>query len=248
MRVNALTTRVSTLLKTVAVACAAMFLLFAARAFAQEQPGVQSLSAVRLAAERALRRAIDPAPAGVQLAAATLDPRLRLLPCGGALQTYLQPPRGSQARVAVRVSCRQGATWSVNVPVEISREQQVLVLKRAVARGEILGAGDVVAQKRVLAGLASPFVASIDQLSGRPTRRPLPEGTAITAEALSPLLLIHRGQNVTLTASAGGFEVRAPGRAMSDAGAQQRLRVQNLESLKVVEGVAESDSVVRVSP
>jgi flagella basal body P-ring formation protein FlgA len=35
---------------------------------------------------------------------------------------------------------------------------------------------------------------------------------------------------------------------MSDAGAQQRLRVQNLESLKVVEGVAESDSVVRVSP
>jgi flagella basal body P-ring formation protein FlgA len=53
---------------------------------------------------------------------------------------------------------------------------------------------------------------------------------------------------VTLTASAGGFEVRAPGRAMSDAAAQQRLRVQNLESLKVVEGVAESEGVVRVTP
>ena len=40
---------------------------------------------------------------------------------------------------------------------------------------------------------------------------------------------------------------RAPGRALADAAAQQRLRVQNLESLKVVEGVAESEGVVRVS-
>jgi flagella basal body P-ring formation protein FlgA len=35
---------------------------------------------------------------------------------------------------------------------------------------------------------------------------------------------------------------------MTDAAASQRLRVQNLDSLKVVEGVAESDGVVRVSP
>ena len=49
-------------------------------------------------------------------------------------------------------------------------------------------------------------------------------------------------------ASAGGIEVRAPGRALADASASQRLRVQNLASLKVIEGVAESDAVVRVTP
>jgi len=48
--------------------------------------------------------------------------------------------------------------------------------------------------------------------------------------------------------AAGGIEVRAPGRALADAAASQRLRVQNLASLKIVEGVAETDSVVRVSP
>jgi len=247
MRVNALT-----LIRLVAIACAAMFLLFAARAIAQnsaqDAAGMQPMASVRLAAERALRRAIDPALAGVELSVTTLDPRLRLPACGAALQTHVQPPRGTQSRVTVRVSCSQGATWSLNVPVEISREQQVLVLKRAVARGETLTASDVIAQKRVLAGLASPFVARIEDLVGRPTRRPLPEGTAVTADALTPALLIHRGQNVTLWASAGGFEVRAPGRAMSDAAAQQRLRVQNLDSLKIVEGVAESEFVVRVSP
>jgi flagella basal body P-ring formation protein FlgA len=53
---------------------------------------------------------------------------------------------------------------------------------------------------------------------------------------------------VTLASGTGGIEVRAPGRALADASANQRLRVQNLDSLKVVEGVAESTGVVRVSP
>jgi flagella basal body P-ring formation protein FlgA len=53
---------------------------------------------------------------------------------------------------------------------------------------------------------------------------------------------------VTLAAATAGIEVRAPGRAMSDAAANQRVRVQNLNSLKIVEGVAETQDVVRVSP
>jgi flagellar basal body P-ring formation protein FlgA len=207
----------------------------------------QSLASVRQAAERALHRELDKTVPGVELKAAALDARLRLPACGAALETQALLPRGSQARVPVRVACTQGATWSVNVPVEIHRELDVLVLRRAVGRGEVLVAGDVVAQKRVVAGLASPYLSRVEEFQGRLTRRPLPQGTAVTADALSAALLIHRGQDVTLMASAGGIQVRAPGRALADASAQQRLRVQNLESLKVVEGVAESDGVVRVS-
>jgi flagellar basal body P-ring formation protein FlgA len=212
-----------------------------------QEAGFQPLVSVRQAAERALRRELQATVPGLALKAAALDPRLRLPACGAALETQAQLPRGSQPRVTVRVACTQGAAWSVNVPVEIHRELDVLVLKRAVGRGETLGAGDVVAQKKVIAGLASPFVARVEDFNGRLTRRSLPQGTAVTADALSAALLIHRGQDVTVVASAGGFEVRAPGRALADAGARQRLRVQNLESLKVVEGVAESEGVVRVS-
>jgi len=219
-----------------------------ARAPGQELAGLQSLASVRSAAEQALRRQIDPALRDVDLTAAALDSRLRLAACASPLQTVAQPPRGTQARVAVRVACASGSTWSVNVPVEIHREHTVLVLRRAVARGESLGAADVSVQKRRLQGLASPYVARVEDLQGRPARRLMPEGAAITADALAPALLIHRGQSVTLMAAAGGIEVRAPGRALADATAHQRLRVQNLESLKVVEGVAETNSVVRVNP
>jgi flagella basal body P-ring formation protein FlgA len=225
-----------------------VLLLGAHGATAQEPAGLQSLEAVRSAAERALRRQLDPQLSGVTLEAVALDARLRLTACAAALETFAQPPRGNQARALVRVSCNTGATWSLNVPVGIRRELDVLILRRAVTRGESLGAADVVAQKRVVASLSSPYVGRVEDLAGRLTRRPLPEGTPVTAESLSAALLIKRGQTVTLTASTGGIPVRAPGRALADAAASQRLRVQNLDSLKVVEGVAESDGVVRVTP
>jgi len=135
----------------------------------------------------------------------------------------------------------------VRVQHQFHREIDALVLKRAVGRGETLTAGDVAVQKKVIAGLASPFVTRVEEFSGRLTRRPLPQGTAVTAEALTAALLIHRGQNVTLAAVSNGIEVRAPGLALADAAAHGRVRVQNLNSLKIVEGVADTDSVVRVT-
>jgi flagella basal body P-ring formation protein FlgA len=210
-------------------------------------PGVQPLDSVRASAEAGLRGVIDPGLPGVQLEAMSLDSRLRLPACQGKLATFVATPRHNQSRVPVRVTCA-APTWTVHVPVEIRRAHPVLVMRRAAARGERILPADVSVQERVLPGLASPFVSSAEQLTGRLTRRAVPAGTALPADALTAALLIHRGQTVTLVAQTDGFEIRAPGKAMSDAAAEQRVRVQNLASLKIIEGVADSQGVVRVLP
>lgn len=215
---------------------------------AQEAGALQPLASVRATAEKTVRGVLDPAATDVKLVAAPLDSRLRLAACPAPLEAHAQPPRGNQSRVLARVSCSSGAAWTVHVPVDISRMHKVLVSRRALARGEVVGAADVESQMRELPGMASPYVTRVEDLAGRLTKRPIAAGTLLSADALSAALLIHRGQEVTLTASANGFEVRAPGRALADAAAQQRVRVQNLLSLKVVEGVADSEGVVRVTP
>jgi flagella basal body P-ring formation protein FlgA len=213
---------------------------------ARAQVPPQSLAAVRAGAEKAVRRSIDANLHGVTLAAAALDPRLALAGCGGKLDTFVPELRANQSKLLVRVTCASPA-WYLNVPVEIHRTHDVLVLKRAVGRGQAVTAADVEVQTRELPGLASPFVASVADLSDRMTRRPVPAGTALPADALTAALLIHRGQNVTLAAVSNGIEVRAPGLALADAPAHGRVRVQNLNSLKIVEGVADTDSVVRIT-
>lgn len=227
----------------------ASLLLAAHASHAQDAPaaGIQPLSSVRSAAENAVRSSLDAGTSGVELEATALDARLRLPVCGGSLATFVPPPRANQTRMLVRVACTRNAVWSLNVPVEVRRAQPVLVLKRAVGRGEVLSALDVTVETRVLPGLASPFVGRIEDLKGRVTRRPIPAGSALTADALGPVLLIKRGQRVMLAAATAGIEVHAPGLALADASATQRVRVQNLNSLKVVEGVAETSGVVRVS-
>jgi len=220
----------------------------AANAQVASAPASQSLVAVRHAAEDHLRHELSPAVTGVVFEAAELDSRLRIPACTSPLAVTGSLPRGTQARALVRVACKSNAFWTLNVPVEIHRKSDVLVLKRAVGRGEIIRAEDVLVQSRVLPGITSPFLSRPADLAGRLTRRPIPEGTAVIADALEAPLLIHRGQNVILAARAGGFEVRAPGLAMADAAAEQRVRVRNLNSLKIVEGVAETEGVVRVNP
>jgi flagella basal body P-ring formation protein FlgA len=120
-------------------------------------------------------------------------------------------------------------------------------MRRAVGRGENIAPDAVLVQSRLLPGLTSPYVTRPADLAGRLTRRPIPEGTAVTADALDAALLIHRGQSVILAARTGGLEVRAPGVALADAAAEQRVRVKNLNSLKIIEGVADSAGVVRVT-
>lgn len=208
----------------------------------------QSLSAVRRAAEGHLRRELDPKVTGVTFAAAELDSRLRVAACTSPLVVTGRLPRGTQARALLRVACNSNVKWTLNVPVEIHRATDVLVLRRAVGRGENIRAEDVLVQPRVLPGLTSPYVSRIADLAGRLTRRPIPEGTPVAADALDAPLLIHRGQAVTLAVRTGGIEVRAPGMALADAAAEQRVRVRNLNSLKIIEGVADTAGVVRVNP
>src|SRR5688500_18813070 len=98
MSVNSLT-----LLRLLMMAAA---LLAAPAGHAQStEAGVQPLSGIRAAAEKALRATFDSSLTGVQLEAAALDARLRLAACAGKLETLAAAPRNSQSRVPVRVSC-----------------------------------------------------------------------------------------------------------------------------------------------
>jgi flagella basal body P-ring formation protein FlgA len=49
-----------------------------------------------------------------------------------------------------------------------------------------------------------------------------------------------------LLADLGGMSVRMAGRALSDGLMNQRVRVQNLSSGKIVEGIARSEQIVEI--
>jgi flagellar basal body P-ring formation protein FlgA len=214
-------------------------------ACAQNLPA-QPLETIRSAAQRFARSQLPTGAGHPLVTAATLDPRLRLAPCAGELTAAVPAGSTPRDRLTVGVSCR-APNWTVYVPVVIESEVQMLVLRRPVAQDARLNRDDVETQTRRIAGTASDYIRDASQLALRHARRALPAGTALTADLLAADMLVHRGQDVTLLAAASGIEVRAPGKALTDGALQQRVQVQNMSSLKIVEGVVDTADVVRVA-
>lgn len=177
--------------------------------------------------------------------AGAVDSRLRLPVCGAALEAFL--PTGAQpaARTTVGVRCA-APHWTVYVPVTVETNMTVLVLKHAAPRLGVVGAADVETRQQRVSGFPTTYVTDVTTLQGRHLQKATPPGTPLTVDLFVNDLLVKRGQRVTLLSAAGGIEVRAPGEAISDATPDGRVRVVNLGSRKVVEGVAETADSVRV--
>lgn len=224
---------------------AALLLLYGSTALARD---TQPLDSIREAAESFMKAQAPKGSTAIATAGA-LDARLRLAKCGGPLEVSI--PTGAStrsARTTVGVRCEVGATWTVYVPVTLESEIPVLVLQRAVARGARVTEQDVAVETRRVSGSANAYLTKIADLQAQTAKRPLPVGTVLSADAFVADMVVKRGEQVTLLAAAGGFEVRAPGRALADGREGAYLKAQNLSSLAVVEGVVVGPGVIRVTP
>lgn len=207
-----------------------MLLLVTAPAWAD---GFQPVDSIRAAALTTLGPGAD--------AEATLDPGLRMPACPVPLQAQ---PTGSNT---VEVACPQPAGWRLFVPVKVRRNQDVLVLNRGIAAGETLGLADITVEKRDAARIAGAALANPADAVGKTARRVLPAGTLLSASDVVAPRLVRRGDTVELVSRRDGLEVRMTGRALSDAGQDERVSVENASSRRIVQGTVDASGAVVVS-
>jgi flagella basal body P-ring formation protein FlgA len=89
--------------------------------------------------------------------------------------------------------------------------------------------------------LSDPFEAV-----GMAARTTLPQGRAITAADLEPPAFVDRNQPVTMLYQRGGLSISAEGRALGRAAEGEAVRVMNMDSRTIVDGVATAPGVVVV--
>lgn len=216
-------------------------------------PAWQSVASVRDAALSHVRQS---SPAGARLEAGRLDDRLRLPACPAPLSS--RTASETPTAMSVEVRCESATTtWKLFVPVGVSVQVPVLVATRGLARGQSVTAADVEIQMRDRAGLGPAWLSSLEDLqspaapgaesSPRVLARSVAPGSVLSPSVFANARLVRRGQSVTLVGRSGGFEVRAQGKALSDAGTGERVRVENLSSRRVVEGEVRSDGSVLVA-
>ena len=211
-------------------------------------PPIQPLASIRAAATDFVRAEMPSGEKDIVVTASRLDPRLRFARCAGPLEASLLSGTRLQAQASIAVGCHQGANWTVYVPVTVASRIHVWALRSPQAQGARLRADDVVAETHLVSGLAVGYVTDLAQLPRSTLRHPLPAGAVLMAQDLLPDFLVHQGEQVTLVATADGFQVRAAGVALQDGRYGALIRVQNMSSSRVVQGVVATDRVVDVTP
>lgn len=196
-----------------------MFLLALPMTVALAADGFQPVESIRAAA-------LGVVPGGQ--AEVRLDPALRMPACA-------QPLEARQASAGtVEVACADG--WRLFVPVKLRRSQAVVVLARGIAAGEAIPADALVAESRDTSRIAGAALSDPAQAIGQVARRTLQAGSVLSAGDLAAPRLVRRGDQVALVSRHGGLEVRVAGRALGDAGENERVAVENLSSRRVLQG------------
>jgi flagella basal body P-ring formation protein FlgA len=207
---------------------------------------VEDPARIRDAAENAVRAAAGAGASALTLQVAPLDPRLRVASCDRRLSAVVNGNTSVRNQTTVGVRCEGTIRWTIYTSVSVQSQIRVLIARRALMRDAETTAADFRLEDRLVPGLASAYVCDPAALAGQRLGHPMAAGDPLTLETLTPANMIHRGQQVTLLAHSGGFEVRMVGTALSDGHEAERIKVQNQSSQRVVEGIVRSANEVEI--
>jgi flagella basal body P-ring formation protein FlgA len=201
---------------------------------------------IRKAAARAVLEQLDVAKGVADVTVDNLDPRLRLPLCSQALSGFIAGDGQVRDHTAVGVRCEGTAHWTIYAQVSVSCSVPVLIARHPLSQNSAPMAADFDIETRRMPGLYTHYIGDPTLLAGQRLRRAVATGEILTADTLLTAPVIHRGDQITVIAQAGGFEIRASAVALSDGRPDDRIRAQNLSSQRVVEGVVRSAGVIEV--
>jgi len=231
-----------------AVAAAALILaIVAARAgavpAATERQDVRQLE--NLATTTAARElgALGP---NQHLVVGPLQPSLRLARCPTAVATKIAPGLRIPGRLLVELRCDGVDPWHLYIPVRVVGSASVVVAAHALIAGNVLTPADLRVEQHDLTELPPGFLDDPATAVGLTAARGISTGAILTNQILVGTKAVQRGQMVTLIARVDGMSVRMAGRALSDGFVNQRVKVQNLSSGRIVEGIARSEQIVEI--
>jgi len=197
-------------------------------------------------AENYVRSVVGTSDQRVTPQAGRLDPRLQLPQCSSELEAFQQRGAKITSRTVVGVRCNGAKPWKVYVPVDVIVTETVLVARRTLPSGHVFTSDDVATAQRDVSRLVGGYLSQPRNLIGKKLKRSLIAGRVITPSMLKADIMVRRGQTVTIVVQNDSLNIRMMGKALTDGTENQRIRVENTNSKRVVEGVVRSPEQVEV--
>ena len=218
--------------------------LFSAEAVAAE---IQSLKSIRDVAKTFVMSQYDNNNGKVEILPVKLDSRLRLAKCDQSLDAEYSSSSSRGGRLIVNVQCHGTKPWTLYVPVQVKIMQNVVVLAHSLPRNTPLSQSDLRLEQRDINRMSSGYFSDPQEVIGKTLKRSVGGGLALSPVYVESQKLVKRGQQVVLLAQTSSITVKMSGKAMADGAAGEKIKVKNLSSDRVIEGVITKNGSVRTN-
>ena len=182
--------------------------------------------------------------ARIEVTLGELNPRLQLAPCA-RIDPFLPAGARLWGRSHIGLRCREGATWSVQLPVTVRVFGPALVAARPLAPNTPLASDDVAEAEVEWTRESQGVATDAAQLDNRVLTRPVAAGQPLPLAALRAPQVIAAGDPVKVLGQGRGFAVSAEATALAPALEGQSVRVRT-ESGRIVTGTARAGRRVEV--
>ncbi|VAW63981.1 Flagellar basal-body P-ring formation protein FlgA [hydrothermal vent metagenome] len=215
---------------------------------APQPPAIESHSHIIQTSRQFLDANIDAsAYSRVEIKMGHLDPRLRLTKCEVPLTTSLAAGSRFAGKTTVHIRCSGAAPWTAFLSSHIRLYANVIKTAQPLTRGHILQKSDLIEGEENLGQLKYGFFTETQNLLGKQLTRRLPQNKIIKANYIKSPTLIKRGELVSIIAENSGYSVKMTGTAMMNGARGERIRVKNLSSKRIIEGIVKASGVVSIN-
>ena len=158
----------------------------------------------------------------------------------GPFTTQVTPMQANSAagttRLLVEFLQNQQVVGSATVTAHLAMLEEVWLARRAIASGEVIAAGDVIAERRDVGALPRGVVTRAEDAVGKAARVGIPVLAPLRHDQLQQPTVVRRGDVVTLIVESSGLRITTRGEVREDAPHDAQVRVWNIASRKEIVG------------
>ena len=123
------------------------------------------------------------------------------------------------------------------VVASVSDVMRVPVLAKAVLKGDVVSASDIVIERRRRSDMGADVYLDPAKIIGNAARRALPKGLLVREADIQRPEAVEKGASLTMTYEQPGIQLTMRGRALTGGAVGDIIQVQNINSKKTVEAL-----------
>ncbi|SYZ73588.1 exported hypothetical protein [Candidatus Zixiibacteriota bacterium] len=130
--------------------------------------------------------------------------------------------------------------------LKITRFDNVLVATSDIRRNENITDQNCRLERADITGLTEVPLSDISQLPGKWSKRYIRKGQILTSGMVEEIPTVLSGQPISILYRSSTFEISARGKALQSGYSGEKIRVQNIQSNKIISGTVVDDRTVSV--